>query len=208
VIGNLAYIAGGPGMLVLDISNPAVPVQVGSYSLPGGGNDIQIVGQLGYVTSGYCFHGQCNGQLTILDLGNPANITLVGTYATGRAASDVEIVGNRAYVAAGPLQIIDISDPAHPALIASYEPQGMDALRVRVAHDIAYVAGVHTLQMIDVYTPASPQQLGSYAPIFVAYDLQLVGRLLYVAHGENGLLVVHVNQIGDPTYYLPFVSFS
>jgi hypothetical protein len=84
-------------------------------------------------------------------------------------AHHVAVSGHYAYVAAGwqggwqgGLQVIDVSDPANPQQVGSYDTSG-EALGVAVSGDYAYVAGYNAgLQVIDVSDPANPQQVGGY----------------------------------------------
>jgi hypothetical protein len=62
IVGNLAYIADGPGgVQIIDVSNPRAPVRVGGYDTPGYAQDIDVVGNKAYVADG-------NGGLVVLRL--------------------------------------------------------------------------------------------------------------------------------------------
>ena len=70
----------------------------------------------------YCVNGSA---LLIINITNPSRPILTGYCSTPGNAKGVAIVGNYAYVADwdSGLQVVDISDPAHPALIANYDTQ-------------------------------------------------------------------------------------
>jgi hypothetical protein len=76
----------------------------------------------------------------------------------------VAVSGNYAYVVAGGsgLQVIDVSNPAHPQRVGGYDTIGA-ATGVAVSGNYAYVAdGFAGLQVIDVSNPANPQRVGGY----------------------------------------------
>ncbi len=60
------------------------------------------------------------------------------------------------------LQVIDISDPANPTLVGTYDTPGY-ARGVAVSGDHAFVAdGDSGLQVIDISDPANPTLVGTY----------------------------------------------
>ncbi|HQT96148.1 MAG TPA: hypothetical protein PK435_16090, partial [Thermoanaerobaculaceae bacterium] len=66
VVGTVAYLADGDGGLVLvDVANPAVPMQLGAYDTAGIAWDVAVSGTLAYVAD-------YDVGLTIIDVANPA----------------------------------------------------------------------------------------------------------------------------------------
>lgn len=143
VAGDHAYVAAGEGGLrVIDISDPAAPTEVGFYATPGSAWSIAAAENTAYVAAGDGLH--------ILDISNPIAPTSIGFYGTPDAALDVAVVGSIAYIAEtfseddnplerGGLRIVDVSDPAAPKEIISYDALEF-ANDVAVAGDYAYVA--------------------------------------------------------------------
>jgi hypothetical protein len=109
VVGDLAYIANGKMLRVLNIANPANPVDVGSIDLGA------IVGVR--VRDGYAFvAGNRPGTNTfcVVDVSNPAQMEAVWyDYNTGWSLGKyVRLYGNRAYVGGdGTILAYDITDP-------------------------------------------------------------------------------------------------
>jgi hypothetical protein len=97
------------------------------------------------------------------------------------------------------LQIVDVSDPAAPALLGSYDtPGGAEA--VQVVGSTAYVADHDEgLQIVDVSNPAAPALLGTYDTPGWALDVQVVGSTAYVADHDEGLQIVDVSDPSAPT---------
>jgi hypothetical protein len=112
------------------------------------------------------------------------------------------VTGTVAYVAGSysGLQVIDVSDPASPAILGSVFTPGF-ALGVAVSGTMAYVAYAGDydsgLQVIDVSDPASPAILGS---VFTPYPsgVAVSGTVAYVADYLAGLLAIDVSDPGSP----------
>jgi len=107
-----------------DISNPAAPTLVGSsptidYFMV---RQIALRGDYAYVALNSEDRWTDKGALRIFNIANPADLTQTSTFVTPGKAFGVQVSGNYAYVAddtAG-LLIIDVSNPAAPALTATY----------------------------------------------------------------------------------------
>ena len=66
ISGRLAYVAaGGGGLRVVDVSNPASPVEIGAWESPGYAEGVAVAGQTVYLADGP--YG-----LRLLDASNPA----------------------------------------------------------------------------------------------------------------------------------------
>ncbi len=124
ISGNYAYIVDFvAGLQVFDISDPTNPILVGSYSPPGIGLWVAISGDLAML-------GDVDNGVYLLDVSDPTSPMYVGTYSvTGDpSVRNVVISGDLAFcsISDNPAQrsnvdVIDISDPANPSLVHSYE---------------------------------------------------------------------------------------
>jgi hypothetical protein len=184
---------------VIDVSNPAFPVELGALDTPGSAHDVEVVGDLAYVADG-------DSGLLIVDVSNPALPVEFGALDTPRMAYDVEVVGELAYVADlySGLRIIDVSDPAFPVELGALDTPGA-AYDVAVVGELAYVAaGEGGLCVIDISNPALPVELGVFGPgdwPDTAYDVEVVGELAYVANGISGLLILDVSNPALPVEF-------
>ena len=108
VEGNYAYMAcGSAGLVIVDVSNPALPVECGTLDTEGGCNAIVVRDQVAYIADE-------GGGLLSVDVSDPYAPSLMDAeISVGWAAMDVDIFGSLAYVAnyGEGLQIFDISDP-------------------------------------------------------------------------------------------------
>jgi len=203
IVGNLAYIADGKSLQIIDISNPASPTFKGSYTInyqEGTPQDVEIVGNLAYITS--------QGSLQIIDVRNPASPTFKGSY-NAAYASGVQVVGNLAYLVSSlsyyssGLQIIDISNPASPTLKGSYTTNWYNTPNdVQIVGKLAYISdGQSGLKIIDISNPAQPTLKGSYGtPDSNAYDVKIVGNLAYIADGSSGLQIIDISNPANPIF--------
>jgi len=186
----------GGGLEVIDISNPANPRLVGSYSSPGAGA-VAVSGSHVYVAE--------DAGVRVIDISNPGEPEVVGSIAIN--ASAVAISGNYVYVVQlnQALQIFDVSDPANPNPVGAYTTNGYFQ-DVVVSGSYAYLADRITgLHVVDVTQPTAPQLVGKYS--CSAYDLAISGNYVYVAAqprvaGTNtfpgGLHIVRVSEPTNP----------
>lgn len=178
VVGTFAYVCGdASGLKILDISNPAQPVQTGSF-ITGAVESIVVVGNYAYIPD------PING-LQIIDITNPAQPTLKGTYKPTEEISNLTVVGNYAYLANGEsgLTILDITDPATPTLKGSFDTPGV-ATNVTVVGNYAYVSDTTSLQVIDITNPAAPTFTSSYQ-IASSQVIKVIGNIAYVTDDDG-----------------------
>jgi hypothetical protein len=128
--------------------------------------------------------------------------SLIGSLALPGWISDVAVNDTRALVAGEDgLQMVDISNPAKPAIIAALTTAG--GANVAVAGNKAIVAVATALftglQVVDINNPALPAMVGSVAtPDWETQDITLKGDQALVAAGYNGLQVVDISNPAQP----------
>lgn len=204
--GTLAYVAATyAGLRVFDVSNPAAPVEVGSYQTPGQAESVAIMGHYAYLAD------RSNG-LYVIDVADPAHPALVQVLPASGNARCVTIEGHYAYLlqvssSGGTvfLKIYDTSDPANPIyagehwLQNSYGPPAV----IAVVGTTAYVAA-SGLYILDVADPANVTELGSYEPpAFGCRDVAVADGYAYVVVPTTTtydfwLYVVDVHNPADP----------
>ncbi|MDP8237947.1 MAG: Ig-like domain-containing protein, partial [Candidatus Hatepunaea meridiana] len=193
VSGNYAYVADSrKGFLVMDVSDPGNPEQIGLFRTNRGAESATYRNNLAYVTFGQ------NG-LYIIDVSNPDDPDQVGSFDTPELAYDVAVVGNYAYVAddSSGLRIIDVSNPRNPNEVGDYDTPG-DAMGVAVAGNFAYIADfLGGLQIIDVSDPTDPELAAEFETPSIAINLTVQGDYAYIAVG-TGICIVDVSNPRDP----------
>lgn len=120
----------------------------------------------------------------------------IGGIATFGPAVAVSVAGNYAVVAADSagVQVIDISRPASPRLVGTYNAGGI-ATGAQLRGDFAYLTdGVFGLQILDMTDPRQPRLAAGIDTTGFARGVQLAGNYAYVAHGGTGFAILDVSN--------------
>lgn len=196
VQGDFAYVGVGLRLVVLDVSNPITPTEVGSTTpFPYFVEDVVISGTLAYVAAG-------GAGLRVVSILTPTAPVEVGFWDSPGYAEGVAVSGNTVYLADGPygLWTVDVSDPAHPTPGGSAYDMNY-AFEVAVSGHRAYIAAAGAgLLVADVSNPAQPVEVGGLDTPGYAYGVAgRAGRpYVYVADAWEGLRVVNVFNPANP----------
>ena len=219
------------GVQVIDVRIPSSPVRVGgcltSYAVP----RVHLANGRAYALTTYVPDrpDQRRSRFQVLDVGNLARPLLRGECELSPLVPDfgagVQVVGNYAYVAAqqGGLQVIDVGNPAAPATVAQYFPEGecqyypdgkWGALDVHLEGSRAYVvvqcfdSGSARLEVVDIGDPLHPIFLGScYRPeelnVIIKPSapwghVEVVAPCAYMTDYRYGLHVIDVSDPANP----------
>ena len=184
-------------MLVVDILDPAHPVQIGFYDpyayILFQVRDVFVMGDYAYL--GYTYPAG----LEIVDVSTPANPAKVGDFFVPGASWDVALANQFAYVAneAG-LNVIDRSDPVNPVPVGNYIFGGFP-LGIEVNGAYAYVAGEHDgLRIFDVSDPAQPKQIGYYPNPDSTRMVTVAGDYAYIPDTWGGVRIINVTNPYTP----------
>ncbi len=117
--GDLAFLADGPeGLRIIDVSNPAAPVEIGSLDTPVDAFDVSVHGSLAAVADD-------TGGVHLIDVSVPSAPFLVQTIPTSPMARTVLLARHVLYFGgdgAQKLSVVDVTDPANPILLGSPTP--------------------------------------------------------------------------------------
>lgn len=192
--GNLAYlVVGTKGLLIVDVSDPAHPVEVGSNSTRGYAQSVTVSGSTAYVAN------RGDG-LTILNVSDPLRPVELGRIDTPGSAQAVALRGQLAVVAdqRGGLQLVDVSKPSSPTLVKSVETSGF-AQAVWIDGTFAYVAaGDAGLEIVSLATPASAASVSRLSLQGEANDVVVANGKALVAAGYRGVRIVDVSTPTTP----------
>jgi hypothetical protein len=210
VTNSIACIAEGfDGLQLIDISDPAKPAVIASYSMPGYSTEkIEVVGTTAYVADS-------DKGLEILDLHRirPDIPKIIGHYDTPGYAEDIAVAGSTAYVADNyeGLQILDISDPTAPTLICNYKTMANN-MRVKVVGSRAYLLNTMeargSLEVVDISDPCHPVHIDTCDTIGLPRGFQIAGDKAYIADGSSGRLLIMDRGNCDTTVYFPHAACS
>ena len=199
VVGELAYIpyfvdTPQAGLYVVDISNPYSPTTLSNYTATQASGVSLVSIDCLKVLNGLAYLG-VDTELQIVDVANPISLTLVSTYTTSVSAkiTGIEVAGNWAYVAfeGGGLEIVNVSDPAHPTRTGSYTASGTMTHIQSLGNTIYIVVQGIEIQAVDVTDPASPSLVYRYLTDarFIQATSDSIGQLGYIAAGNSGVQV-------------------
>jgi hypothetical protein len=171
---------------------------------------LELVSQMGgptyaAVVEGNLLYFGVGPRLVIWDVSDPTAPVLLGQTGMLRdVVVDIDVAGGFAYLACerGGLRVVDVSDPAAPREVGSYQIDGLptEAFAVDVVGYTAYVADrLRGLRVVDVSAPTDPQELGAFDTPGFAMDVAVVGQYAYVADESYGLGVIDVSVPENPT---------
>ena len=172
-----AYVAAGSkGLLVVDITDPTRPQEVGSYNPRGWFVEV-VVSAPDPQGHTYAYVADYTGGLQVVDVSDPANPWKVGEYDTPGYARDVAISAR---------------DPqgniyAHVAYYHEYIRWYVDYYGNKYGETVYGESG---LRMVDVSNPISPTEVSAYDSPGTARGVIVSGTYSYLADGASGLRVV------------------
>ncbi|MEO1086665.1 MAG: hypothetical protein AAFY88_20725, partial [Acidobacteriota bacterium] len=195
-----------PKLTSIDFSTPSLPAELDTVDLFSASSSVEIAGDIGLVVNG-------DRGLVTLDLTATGTLATVGRYETGNARA-VAVAGGHAILANfdDALPVIDISDPAAPALAATAAITGT-SYDVKTSGTLAYVAAnFGGLRIVDLSDPTMPAEVGSYVPAGgggTAVSVQ--GTTAFLTSNTSGWVI----DVSDPavpieiaTFTLPATSFD
>ena len=210
---------------VMNVSDPANPLSLGSYNSPVMTWDLVVRDNLAFVACWW-------DGVRILNFSNPNSLTLVGHTMGWQSggipgvdycyAQAVDVEGNYLYIVDyGPfsgedtygLYIIDISDPTDPNLINRFQNITSYPQDVKVKDGKAYIAdGYGGVEVVDVSDPMNPSVIGYVDLIDGSTGITLEGNYAYISeYILGGLQVVDISNPANPTlagWYEPSGCFA
>lgn len=185
--GQRAALVGVGGFTLLDLTDPNAPVVLGRLALGLTPSGVALRDPYAYVVG--------KDQLYILDLTDSRQPTLLARIRLRERLEGVTIADGTLYITANRgLYSVDVSDPRHPRQLSLLAGNPADGAPV-LSSDRLYFGSGGQVQIVDIRNPAAPQRLGQVdAPTWIS-ELAVVGGDLYVANGNQGLRVFHVNQL-------------
>lgn len=197
LIGNYVYIADKKELQVYNITNPAVPTYVTTYTIDttysssGSINTITVDGSYAYLAIG-------NAGMEIIDISNPASpvhVSVIDSTPSGNVY-EIAVSGNYAYLADYDegLIVVDISTKTSPTQVGSYSTSFARGVKVSGSH--VFVSDTTDGYLVlDVSTPSSPTLASTVATPSLKSVIN--GSLAYMfPWGSENL---YIYDISDPT---------
>ena len=177
------------GMVTVDISDPANPVEMGFINAPFWFKDVEVLNGYAYLCTMY-------QDFIVVNIGDPYNPYIEGTYDPGftqlkEMASD----GNYAYISesGNGIEVLDISNPSNPFHVTYYDT--IVSRTIFLDADLLFVNHTNRLVIIDVIDPVNAQALSSTALQQDIWDIWVEGdfAIVTISNGD-----VHLFDISDP----------
>ncbi len=128
---------------------------------------------------------------------------VVGSVDTLGTAYGIDVYGSYVFIAGNlnssnsTMQVVDISTPSSPYIMATYTLDSGNAFDVAVDGTYAYIAAEGVLQIVDISNPGSPKQqvrLNGPSPNG-ALGVALYDGYLYVACGSTGVYIINTANV-------------
>jgi hypothetical protein len=184
VSGNYAYVLLDPWTLeILNISDPSQITKAGTYTTSESNSGIWVSRNYAYVT-------HPSAGVEVLNVSNPATPAHAGSIAVADSPWDIYVNGNYAYVTGGELTILDISTPASPSLVGTYDYGNLGSVfRLYAKGNYVYLPNSSDFRIVDVSNPASPTLAADYH-VSESKGVYADGNYVYVAGADYGKLLV------------------
>jgi len=190
VAGNMVYMANGEaGIAIIDVTDPETPSLVGEYNTGGIARDIAVDLRYIYVADDSAGLDIIN----IVDPSDPFSVLIMEELEGARGVSIDQ--GRMAVVTDTALNIIDITEPEVPVLMASINASNSKDVVINDNH--VYVAALRSsFRVFNIENLDAPTEINTQGNFFPR-DLVLSGDLLLFAEEFFPNAVAYVN-ISDP----------
>ncbi len=188
VKNTTAFLAATENMIVVDVSDPSDPVEIGRRSIPGSGLAITIAGDMAYV-------GTQSQGIQVLGISNPSNPIFQHGYGSEASITGLSTAGNVLYAAneENGLLILDIS--VTPFEKFALLPTPGIASDVYALGTTVLIADYNSILVVDASKPEDPKVVGRYRGLdFVTSIHALDAEIIYAADLEAGLLIFEPTQ--------------
>ena len=209
---TLCYVARGTsGITTINVSDPNAPVPVDTFDTPGFAMDFFVRDTIMYIAD--------RDSLQIASIGNPISPYYLGSSPMPAPCYDVFVVDTFAYAACqsgfgfGSLEVVSVSDPSSPQIVASVDNIAGDPLDVWISGSYAYVAAADYspveggVRVVDISDPLSPSLVASYDTPGDPRGVFAVGDLVFVADYDSLQILRHIGVgVEEKSAYRPEAS--
>lgn len=211
VAGNYAYMGSNAGVLhVVDISDPAAMRLVAQVDMPGPAIDVKVHNDLAVVA---VQNGPVNEiGMVVVDVSDPPEARIVSILQNEfwSGVHNLYLDGSRAYLAHSAsrgLTVVDLSDPARPAITGTWRNE--DPAAASIIHDVFVAGGLAFLSdlprgagglvILDLSHPDQPTTLARVPIEEGLHNCFAVDGLAYCNQELGGWRqLMHIIDIADP----------
>ncbi len=203
VVDNVAFIAIGPRLVALDVSDPTAPVLLGqSEILPGLAVAVIVDGSVAYVAAA--------SVVVALDVADPAAITVLSEVDLGPTITQLALAGDTLVAglnvppfpltpagnSPGGIVTLDVSTPGQPQLL-DHAPLPSPVYALAAGQAMVYVGhpAATDFYAVDISNPADLPDAVAVPGVGLTYSLSLAGDVLVAGGGVSDL---HAWDVSDP----------
>ncbi|MFZ5434618.1 MAG: LVIVD repeat-containing protein, partial [Calditrichota bacterium] len=190
-VGDSSY-----GLRVVDLSNPALPVEIGSLPVGSGAKCIALQDSI------VCLSLGANG-LRFIDLHNPATPVLLSNYNMTGEARDLVMTDQYVYmVGTSGLRIIDIANMNQPVEVGSFTAS-VNFRALSVAGNYVYISDIAMgMRIVNVSDPENPTEVGTHIGPG-CHDIAIRGNYAFITYNvsvEGQIVVLDITDSTHPEY--------
>lgn len=197
VIGDIAFIADSlSGLHIVNITNPYNLTRINRVSLLGACVAVEIADNLAYVID----HRTIQSGLKIFDISDIHSVVEVGSYMPyadfihPHIYNDLAIVANHG-LDTGELRILNISNPTNIQELSQFKGKDVAQKSYAVNQTLCMTDSSFGIKLLNISNPSDPFVIGKYCDESgVAFDSQLIGDIVFVADGSDGLEIIQISR--------------
>jgi hypothetical protein len=192
-------------LVVLDISDPAAPNEIGRHAMPGEWWPLGFDQRAGHACVAASYHG-----VRLMDVSSPGSIEEIGHYDPYGLNLGVAESAGYAFVSTQDdgdnLLVYDVSDPSSPLVLQSLTFGGRPKW-ISARDHLLYVPGVEIgivsgVTVLDISVPTQPTEVAHWSTpagvLGVPLSVEFHGEYALVAMAYGGVQIYDVSQIGQP----------
>ncbi|MBZ0265348.1 T9SS type A sorting domain-containing protein [bacterium] len=201
VDNGIAYVSDwSGGMHIIDVSEPANPVEMSYFITPPNATSVSVSGNLVYLTL-----DNTDVDLVIIDVTDPYNALQLEGLVTTNRTENVAIVDNFSFLAEGyaGIQVFDVTEPTDPLPVGAYDPWGR-LTRIEKRDSLLFIGGVKdtdntgVLRILNIGDPDHPVELGECNLPGSPKEIVISNSYLYIANDHSGLSVINIEDLLNP----------
>ena len=195
--GNLALLANGAALQVVDVTDPSAPAVLGELHLVQPIKAVAVSGDRGYALT--------YNNLHVVDLSAPTTPSEMGVLAGFTSGRELAVVGDLVYVLGyRKLFVVDAGTSSAPVLSGELEWSDVSVLDIEAASDHVFLAaGDDGLRVVDVSDPTTPSEIATVdlgADTYARYLDVVNGRAYISGWSTSPGRMLSVVDVTDPEH--------
>lgn len=211
VSSNFAYLSCKGGMKIYNITNPASPIQVGSYNASSSMvYSLSVINKIAYITIHY--DGLNYTAVNIVNITDPINPVLIGKINCTSVYTQISVSRNILCLCDknNETKMFNITDLSNPQQILI--PNTFSGNLIKSATSAGFVGNIlylttskYNLALVNISNIANPTSLGLYSVGGTSILKSIQGNLVYLLYNSNDLLVLNTENLNNIEFYEKYV---